>query len=149
MTSFFERWQDEISSDSDEEYDPYDDIKNGRIPKCKNGVFYGVAGYCCNKCHQEQKRKRTAHRQAYWEGVFDTMFNDNPENFKDTNMIDPLLEYYKILQLIPPKTRDQIRKQYLTLSLKHHPDKNNDSVMSVKKFQEINEAYNKLIEKVN
>ena len=152
MTGFFDRWEDDISSDSDDDYDPYDDMKNGRIPKCKYGVFYGVAGYCCNKCHQEQKRKREALKKNYWNGVFETMFNNNeyvPEDLKETFKFDPLLEYYKILQLIPPQTREQVRKQYLKLSLKHHPDKNSDSIVSVKKFQEINEAYNKLIQKID
>ena len=53
-------------------------------------------------------------------------------------------KYYKILELQPSASEDAIKKSYRKLSLKHHPDRNNNSEESKKKFQEINEAYEKL-----
>jgi hypothetical protein len=58
-------------------------------------------------------------------------------------------EAIKILQLnsIEPITETNLKKQYRILALKYHPDKNN-SVDSLKIFQEINEAYNYLLKYV-
>ncbi len=141
---------DETFDDIDESYDPYDDIANGRIPKCKMGKYINSCGYCCHWCHKEDKKKREQAKYTFCNNMFDTMFNESiPETFNKDFEFDPLLEYYKILKLIPPKTREEIRKAYLKQSLICHPDKNNNSVMSVKEFQKINEAYKILMDKVN
>ena len=62
-------------------------------------------------------------------------------------------KYYKILELPPGASEDAIKKSYRKLSLKHHPDRNNNSEESKRKFQEINEAYERLTsseeEKIN
>lgn len=54
-------------------------------------------------------------------------------------------DYYKILEIYPNATQDQIKKQFKILSKKYHPDKNNgnDDKMRLieKKFREVNEAY--------
>jgi hypothetical protein len=39
---------------------------------------------------------------------------------------------------------DYLKKQYRKLALKHHPDKNGNTVESTEKFKKINEAYNYL-----
>ena len=130
-------------SDIDDTYDPYDDIANGRIPQCKMGKYINNCGYCCNKCLKEEARSK------FGNYMFDAMFDEPlPETFNENFKFDPMLEYYKILKLIPPKTREEIRKAYLKQSLKCHPDKNNNSIVSVKQFQEINEAYKILMDKV-
>lgn len=49
--------------------------------------------------------------------------------------------YYKKLGLEKNASKEEIKKAYRALSMKHHPDKNNNSEESNKKFQEINEAY--------
>ena len=53
-------------------------------------------------------------------------------------------KYYKILELQPGASEEAIKKSYRKLSLKHHPDRNNNSEESKRKFQEINEAYERL-----
>jgi hypothetical protein len=50
-------------------------------------------------------------------------------------------QYYKILECSPNDDPKYIRKQYLKLALKYHPDKNKDDGT---RFREINEAYHKL-----
>ena len=63
--------------------------------------------------------------------------NDNYNNYNnDVNM-----EYWNILKLIPPKNKDQIKKQYYKLCLKYHPDKGGDN----DKFIELKDAYDKLL----
>ncbi len=50
--------------------------------------------------------------------------------------------YYEILGVSPTSTQVEIRKAYLKLSLKHHPDKNRDNVPAAQaKFVEIGRAY--------
>jgi len=49
--------------------------------------------------------------------------------------------YYQILGVSPGATLKEIRKKYIQLALIHHPDKGGDAT----KFQEIDEAYKRLI----
>jgi DnaJ family protein B protein 4 len=49
--------------------------------------------------------------------------------------------YYKILEVEPTASLEDIKKSYRRLSLKHHPDRNGGSAESVQKFQKINEAF--------
>lgn len=55
---------------------------------------------------------------------------------------------YKILGIEKNATTEQIKKAYRKLSLKHHPDRNNNSNESTMKFQAINAAYETLIDPV-
>lgn len=52
--------------------------------------------------------------------------------------------FYSKLGIDPSSSKAEIKKAYRTLSMKHHPDKNNNTDESKKKFQEINEAYETL-----
>jgi len=57
-------------------------------------------------------------------------------------------EYYKILELPPNASDDEIKKAYKKLAMKYHPDKNPDNKEeSEKKFKEIAEAYEILTNK--
>lgn len=58
-------------------------------------------------------------------------------------MNDPK-SYYSKLGVEPSSSKTEIKKAYRTLSMKYHPDKNNNTEESKKKFQEINEAYETL-----
>ena len=46
-----------------------------------------------------------------------------------------------VLALDPNYSREELVRQYRLESLKHHPDKNNNSPESTTRFQQINEAY--------
>ena len=49
-------------------------------------------------------------------------------------------DYYKILEIDPRATIEDIRKAYRKLALQYHPDKNSD-LNSEEKFKEVAEAY--------
>lgn len=50
-------------------------------------------------------------------------------------------DYYKILDIQVTATKDEIKKVFRTLAKKYHPDKNKDDENALRKFQDINEAY--------
>ncbi|KAK8628024.1 hypothetical protein V6N13_063736 [Hibiscus sabdariffa] len=54
-------------------------------------------------------------------------------------------DYYKILEVDYDATDENIRLNYRKLALKWHPDKHKGDSAVTAKFQEINEAYNVLI----
>ncbi|KAK8593848.1 hypothetical protein V6N12_045921 [Hibiscus sabdariffa] len=55
-------------------------------------------------------------------------------------------DYYKILEVDYDATDENIRLNYRKLALKWHPDKHKGDSAVTAKFQEINEAYNVLID---
>lgn len=57
----------------------------------------------------------------------------------------PQKNYYRVLGLSPGATKKQIKSAYRQLALKYHPDRNN-SAGAAKKFQEVTEAYDKLLD---
>ncbi len=54
-------------------------------------------------------------------------------------------DFYRILGLSPGSTKKQIKSAYRKLALKYHPDRN-PSPAARQKFQEITEAYDKLLD---
>jgi len=57
----------------------------------------------------------------------------------------PQLNHHKVLGLSPGATKKQIKSAYRKLALKYHPDRNN-SAGAARKFQELTEAYDYLLE---
>ena len=57
------------------------------------------------------------------------------------------MDYYKVLGVHKNSSLEEIKKRYHKLALKWHPDKNNNSTISKKKFQEISDAYQILTDK--
>lgn len=59
-----------------------------------------------------------------------------------------MANYYEILELTTTATDADIRKAYKKLSLKWHPDKNNNSTEATNKFKQISEAYQVLSDEI-
>jgi len=57
------------------------------------------------------------------------------------------INYYKVLDILPTASEDDIKKAYKKMALKYHPDKNQNDPISANKFKEISEAYQCLINK--
>jgi molecular chaperone DnaJ len=53
-------------------------------------------------------------------------------------------DYYEILGISKTASKDEIKKAYRKLALKHHPDKNKGDKSSEEKFKEASEAYHVL-----
>ena len=54
---------------------------------------------------------------------------------------------YKVLEISEQATPAEIKKAYLKLAIKYHPDKNDNSSAAKRKMQEINIAYDILKDK--
>lgn len=52
---------------------------------------------------------------------------------------------YKILGISEDAGNDEVKKAYRKLSMRYHPDRNKQDTLATVKFQEINSAYQKLI----
>lgn len=52
-----------------------------------------------------------------------------------------IIDYYKVLGIDETSSSDEVKKAYLKLAKKYHPDRNNDDEISLVKFTLINEAY--------
>lgn len=50
-------------------------------------------------------------------------------------------KYYDILEVDKDSTQEEIKKSYRKLTLKYHPDRNNDNKKSEAIFKEVVEAY--------
>ncbi|KAG7550889.1 Chaperone J-domain superfamily [Arabidopsis thaliana x Arabidopsis arenosa] len=64
----------------------------------------------------------------------------------EDNDKSPPKDYYKILEVDYDATEELIRLNYRKLALKWHPDKHKGDSAATEKFQEINEAYNVLMD---
>ncbi|XP_039071468.1 uncharacterized J domain-containing protein C3E7.11c-like [Hibiscus syriacus] len=68
-------------------------------------------------------------------------------NFNFLSLVSKAKDYYKILEVDYDATEDAIRSNYIRLAL--HPDKHKDDENNAtSRFQEINEAYQVLIDPV-
>ncbi|KHD14106.1 DnaJ domain-containing protein [Clostridium butyricum] len=50
-------------------------------------------------------------------------------------------DYYEILGVSETSSKDEIKKAFRSLAKKYHPDRNGNDENAIKKFQEVNEAY--------
>lgn len=73
-----------------------------------------------------------------------------PEDWRETFKTQVLGEKPNSVHMItlgvkPGVTKAELRKAYIKLAMVHHPDKNNNSPESVKKMQQLTEAYDALL----
>jgi curved DNA-binding protein CbpA len=54
---------------------------------------------------------------------------------------DKVKDYYKILNISTNADSNEIKKAFRSLAKKYHPDRNPDDKDALRKFQEVNEAY--------
>ncbi len=81
---------------------------------------------------------------ASWIGISTADFESIKSMFYDT-----LEDCYKILEVSPNATNEEVKKAYRNMALKHHPDKVSYLGEDVRKaaeekFQKVNEAYEKI-----
>lgn len=67
-------------------------------------------------------------------------------NFDLFSLIPKPKDYYRILEVDYDATEEVIRSNFIRLALKWHPDKQKGEGSATSKFQEINEAYQVLID---
>ncbi|KAK9713965.1 hypothetical protein RND81_06G061900 [Saponaria officinalis] len=79
---------------------------------------------------------------------FDHRQDEFPYNFDFVSLISKPKDYYRILEVDYDATDESIRSNYIRLALKWHPDKKKDEDGATSKFQEINEAYQVLIDPI-
>ena len=108
--------------------DPYEDKQYWSW--CPRGCLLNPnTRWCCHDCWIEQRSQCKSPR-----------FSDTGSTH--TEPPDPNSDLYCVLQLTPPKTIGEIRRQYHRLSLIYHPDKNPDGE---EEFKRISNAYHHLI----
>lgn len=54
------------------------------------------------------------------------------------------MDPYKILEIAPGASKDEVKKAFKKLALKYHPDRNQGNAEAEEKFKEINQAYQML-----
>lgn len=103
-------------------------------PFCKtcNQRYNPYTRWCSRSCWVNQRQNYKFNNQDY---NFD-FNNDTSCHKNNVNM-----EYWNILKLMPPKTKDEIKRQYRKLCLKYHPDKGGSN----EKFIKLKDAYDKLL----
>tara|TARA_R100000664_G_scaffold22939_1_gene32473 strand:+ start:3621 stop:3980 length:360 start_codon:yes stop_codon:yes gene_type:complete len=98
--------------DDDPNYDPYAE----RIYYCKYGSRINpVSKWCCVRCFEDSKIHKPS--WDYLLGVVDERDIDDD---------------WKVMKLKPPKSKEEIRKQFRRLALQYHPDKNGSSDLFIK-----------------
>ena len=128
------------SSDEDDDYNPYDETgKYGQYGKCMRGINISKNGWCCKSCERDRCNLRRAEKQARNNIFFE--FREKYTYYEPASSpIFQITNDWKILGLIPPKTKQELKKKYRELVLKHHPDKGGDS----EQFVKITDSYNTL-----
>lgn len=149
-------------SDEDDDYDPYDTTgKYGQYGICNRGINKSSTGWCCMECERDRMRRRKQYNKLKEEWIknpttyFNCNYDLNTKNFFDSDKCfndfkyvfineEPILQIdndWKVLNLIPPKTKQEIKKSYRKLCLTHHPDKGGKAV----DFVRITDSYNNLM----
>lgn len=111
--------------------------------------FISLDGLSNNKLNAVHKISIIFNQEYFFKNIKDTIFNKRNSYAKESNF-DP----YKVLELSPNASADEIKKAYRKLAKKYHPDMLNVENMSkeeyeksIEKFRQINKAYEILKDK--
>tara|TARA_R110000851_G_scaffold258693_1_gene411152 strand:+ start:2202 stop:2588 length:387 start_codon:yes stop_codon:yes gene_type:complete len=109
-------------------------------PTCKKcGLIYNTRSrWCSRKCWIDERENMKKEQFNRKNNCFNDNNNVDMDVDTDVDILDKVL--YDILLLNPPKTKQEVKKQYYKLALKYHPDKQGDPDTFIK----IKDAYNKL-----
>ena len=117
----------------DDNYNPYIDKYT-----CKRGNKLNIKSqWCCYECEKE----RMQNKYINYNFIDDIFFDDDNIDTNIYSNINPLQICWNILQLMPPKTLQEIKQQYHKLCKIYHPDKGGDN----EKFIKLKNSYDKLI----
>tara|TARA_R110000803_G_scaffold142130_1_gene208483 strand:+ start:4674 stop:5048 length:375 start_codon:yes stop_codon:yes gene_type:complete len=109
------------------------------LPICKVCNNRVSNGWCSESCWNTQRKQKFKYNFLNNNIFTDTNFDDlNVDNTSSSAYKDE----YTILEIIPPTTNIEIKKQYYKLSLKYHPDK---VIGKEEQFIKVCDAYNTLI----
>jgi hypothetical protein len=144
----------------DDDYDPYDTTgKYGQYGTCCRGKNYSSTNWCCMECERDRMRRRRQYdemkKRCFDDGNFNFTSNrdtnkfgffDSDKCFDDFKFCDVsknrhVSVHWKNLNLIPPKSKQEIKKSYRRLCLTHHPDKGGKAI----DFVRITDSYNNLM----
>ena len=125
---------EDVKYDLDESYDPYEETQY--LSKCSRGYFISENRFCCNVCYLEEsyRLKNRPSLEGYINEQYNYVFIDEP--------LKPINIDWETLNLQPPKTNKEIKKQYYKLALKLHPDKKGGNHNL---FTKLNNSYNNLL----
>ena len=90
------------------------------------------------------KEIEVINRIAQWVGISAADYDSIKSMF-----VESLDAYYKILEISPNASNDELKKAYRSMAIKYHPDKvgylgEDIRATAEKKFQKVNEAYEKI-----
>ena len=91
-----------------------------------------------------QKQRKNKKKEKAWDD-FQREWEEFQRIFGYT-AAESIEKYYKILGLTPKATVDQVKSKFRELAKKYHPDKNRNKKEAAKKFTQIFEARQKILE---
>jgi predicted ester cyclase len=121
-------------------------------PIYKTGYDIHAAFFASQQQQPMNRRKKDRPEQIKTETDNNASFGFKNNNFTDAAFFlapklsfAALKDYYAILEVSPTATVPEIKQAYRKLVMVYHPDKNNEDLYALSRFNEIKEAYEVLM----